>query len=58
MDSYAGQNKIIDFIKAAWISRLIEVKQIQVYPLIKRRSGEIESQRAAERQPSQSQLEY
>jgi len=33
MDGYTGQHEIIDFIKAAWIARLIEVKQIQFYPL-------------------------
>jgi hypothetical protein len=33
MDSYTGQHEIIDFIEAAWIARLIKVKQIQVYPL-------------------------
>lgn len=33
MHSYAGQHKIIGFIEAAWLARLIDVEQIQLDPL-------------------------
>jgi hypothetical protein len=36
MGSNTGQHEIIDFIEAAWIARLIEVKQIQGLSPIKK----------------------